>query len=69
MILPLVLVAVFTAVGLLVNLAARFWPVAVYHALVVPPLVLLRGPQPDRSPRVLGILLVVVGFVFDLLAT
>jgi hypothetical protein len=42
---------------------------AVYGLFVRPPLFLLRDPQPDRSLRVLGILLVVAGFGFDLLAS
>ncbi|MEU8638225.1 hypothetical protein AB0C38_39095 [Amycolatopsis sp. NPDC048633] len=48
---------------------ARAWPLLVYGLLVRPPLLLLRGPQPDRSLRVIGVLLVVAGFGFDLLAS
>lgn len=61
--------AVFTGISLGLNLLARAWPLVVYGLFVRPPLVLLRGPQPDRSLRVIGVLLVVVGFAFDLLAS
>ncbi|WP_326957366.1 hypothetical protein [Amycolatopsis sp. NBC_01286] len=66
---PLSLMAVFTGISLGLNLLARAWPLVVYGLFVRPPLVLLRGPQPDRSLRVIGVLLVVVGFAFDLLAS
>lgn len=68
-IVPWILMLVLTAVSLVVDLVARFWSVALYYTVVWPPLVVLRGPQPDRSLRVFGILLVVTGFSFDLLAT
>jgi hypothetical protein len=68
MIAPWLLILVLIAASLVVNLAARFWPVALYYLVVWPPLLLLRGPQPDRSLRVVGVLLVVAGFSFDLLA-
>jgi hypothetical protein len=69
MILPWLLIIVFTAAALVADVFARFWSVALYYLIVWPPLVILRGPQPDRSLRVAGILFVVAGFSFDLLAT
>ncbi len=64
-----ILMAVLAGFSLAANLLARAWPLIVYGLVVWPPLVLLRGPQPDRSLRVIGVLLVVVGFAFDLLAS
>jgi hypothetical protein len=64
-----ILMAVLAVLSLAVNLVARAWPLVVYGLFVWPPLVLLRGPQPDRSLRVIGVLLVVAGFGFDLLAS
>ncbi|MEU0788816.1 hypothetical protein ABZ342_02040 [Amycolatopsis sp. NPDC005961] len=66
---PFSLWAAFTGISVGVNLLARAWPLVVYSLFVWPPLVLLRGPQPDRSLRVIGVLLVVAGFGFDLLAS
>jgi hypothetical protein len=61
--------ALVTGLSLVANLVARAWPLAVYGLFVRPPLLLLRGPQPDRSLRVIGVLLVVAGFALDLLAS
>ncbi|MFJ1760207.1 hypothetical protein ACIOD2_07815 [Amycolatopsis sp. NPDC088138] len=66
---PFSLWAVFTGISLGLNLLARAFPLVVYGLFVRPPLVLLRGPQPDRSLRVIGVLLVVAGFGLDLLAS
>jgi hypothetical protein len=66
---PFSLMAIFTGISLGLNLLARAFPLVVYGLFVRPPLVLLRGPQPDRSLRVIGVLLVVVGFGLDLLAS
>ncbi|WP_372670345.1 hypothetical protein [Amycolatopsis kentuckyensis] len=57
------------AVAVFANLVSRAWPLVVYALFVWPALMLLRGPQPDRSLRVIGVLLVVAGFGFDLLAS
>lgn len=67
----LALVFGFLSTGLPVatNLVARAWPIAAYYLLVKPLLLILRGPQPDRSLRVVGVLMVTIGFSFDLLAT
>ncbi|WP_328612677.1 hypothetical protein OHS18_25705 [Amycolatopsis sp. NBC_00355] len=67
--LPFSLWALFAGISVGLNLLARAFPLVVYGLFVWPPLVLLRGPQPDRSLRVIGVLLVVVGFAFDLLAS
>lgn len=56
-------------IPVLVHLMRRAWAVGAYSLLVVPALLVLRGPQPDRSLRAVGVALVVVGFSFDLLAT
>jgi len=64
-----ILMAVLTVFSMVANLVTRAWPLVVYCLFVRPPLVLLRGPQPDRSLRVIGVLLVVAGFGFDLLAS
>jgi hypothetical protein len=66
---PFSLWAVFTGLSLGLNLLARAFPLVAYGLFVWPPLVVLRGPQPDRSLRVIGVLLVVTGFGFDLLAS
>ena len=64
-----ILMAALTVFSLATNLVSRAWPLLGYALFVWPPLVLLRGPQPDRSLRVIGVLLVVAGFGFDLLAS
>jgi hypothetical protein len=64
-----ILMATLTVFSLAANLVTRAWPLVVYGLFVWLPLVLLRGPQPDRSLRVIGVLLVVAGFGFDLLAS
>jgi hypothetical protein len=64
-----ILMAVLAGFSMAANLLARAFPLVVYGLFVRPPLFLLRGPQPDRSLRVLGVLLVVAGFGFDLLAS
>jgi hypothetical protein len=64
-----ILLAVLAGFSMAANLLARAFPLVVYGLFVRPPLFLLRGPQPDRSLRVLGVLLVVAGFGFDLLAS
>ncbi|MCX2953141.1 hypothetical protein [Lentzea sp. NEAU-D7] len=55
--------------AVLLNLMSRAWPIVAYYLLVKPTLLLLRGSNTDRSLRVVGISLVVIGFSFDLLAT
>lgn len=55
--------------AVLANLVSRAWPIVAYYLLVKPTLLLLRGSSTDRSLRVVGISLVVIGFSFDLLAT
>jgi hypothetical protein len=57
------------ALPVIILLARRAWAVMAYYLLVVPAVRVLRGPQPDRSLRAVGVALVVVGFSFDLLAT
>ncbi|MFG1638906.1 hypothetical protein ACGFMK_01330 [Amycolatopsis sp. NPDC049252] len=64
-----ILMAVLAGFSMAANLLARAFPLVVYGLFVWPPLVLLRGPQPDRSLRVIGVLLVVAGFGLDLLAS
>lgn len=64
-----ILMAILLVLSMTANLLARAWPLVVYGLFVFPPLLLLRGPQPDRSLRVIGVLLVVTGFAFDLLAS
>jgi hypothetical protein len=66
---PVVVSAILTVVSLVANVCARAWPLLTYYLLALPALALLKGPQPDRSLRVLGVVAVVAGFTFDLLAT
>jgi hypothetical protein len=65
---PVVVSAILTVVSVLANVSARAWPLLTYYLLALPAMALLKGPQPDRSLRVLGIMAVVAGFTFDLLA-
>jgi uncharacterized protein YjeT (DUF2065 family) len=67
-VLQLLFITLTIALPVVVNLFARAWPIAAYYLLVKPMVVVLRS-QPDRSLRVIGVLLVVFGFSFDLLAT